>query len=146
MKTTFETIIKGFGNNTGIEVPPDSLEALGSSKRPPVSVTVAGYTYKSTVASMSGKYMISLSKAHREASGLKAGDAVTVTLELDAGVREVEVPIPLRKALVDAKLDVVFSKLAYSKRKEFARQIVDAKTEETRQKRVKKVIETISQL
>jgi bifunctional DNA-binding transcriptional regulator/antitoxin component of YhaV-PrlF toxin-antitoxin module len=144
-RTTFKTAIKGFGNNTGIEVPEEALEELGSGKRAPVNVSIGSYSYKSTVGVMNGMFLISLPKAHREAAGLKAGDKITVTLELDEGIREVEVPKSLQTALVSAKLDQVFSKLAYSKRKEFARQINEAKTDETRDRRIAKVIEAVKQ-
>ncbi len=83
MKTTFTTTIQATGNNTGIEVPPENVAALGSSKKPAVTVTVSGYSYPSTVAVMGGKFMIPLSKAHRETAGLRAGDQVEVTLELE---------------------------------------------------------------
>jgi antitoxin component of MazEF toxin-antitoxin module len=98
-KTTFSTMIKGFGNNTGIEVPLESLEVLGKGKRPPVTVHVGHCSYKNTVGMMSGISLISLPKAHRDAAGLKAGDEVTVTLELDDGIREVEVPQSPQTAL-----------------------------------------------
>ena len=144
MQTTFDTVVLGFGNNTGIEVPAENLAELGSGKRLPVTVTVAGYSYRSTVAVMGGRTLVSLSKAHREAAGLQAGDAVTVTLALDAGPREVVVPSQLEAALDRAGLTEQFAALAYSKRKEFARQVADAKTDATRQRRVAKVVEALS--
>ena len=144
MQTTFETVILGFGNNTGIEVPAESLSALGTGKRPPVIVTVDGYTYNSTVAVMGGRSLISLSKAHRDAAGLKAGDAVTVSLQLDEGPRSVEVPQQLAAALAAAGLTERFAGLAYSKRKEFARQVQEAKAEETRERRIAKVLDALS--
>lgn len=144
MKTTFSTNIKAFGNNTGIEVPPENMAELGTSKKPAVKVTVSGYSYPSTVAVMAGNYMISLSKAHREAAGLKAGDAVEVTLELDTSPRTVEVPEELAKALSNAGVQKTFAALAPSKRKEFVRQVEDAKTQETRERRIAKILERLS--
>jgi hypothetical protein len=144
MKATFETVIRGFGNNAGIEVPDDVIEKLGHTKRPPVVVTVGSYSFKSTVGVMSGLSLISLSKAHRDASGLAAGDRVKVTLELDAGTREVEVPDELKKALTKAKLTKTFDALSYSRRKEFARQVADAKAADTRDRRIAKIIETLA--
>ncbi len=142
-KTTFQTTIKGFGNNTGIEVPSESIDELGSGKRPPVEVKIGNYMYKSTVGVMGGMYLVSLSKAHREASGLSAGDKITVTLELEEGVREVEVPKYLKSTLVKENLYDVFSKLTYSKRKEFVRQVNEAKGEDTRDRRIIKIIELL---
>lgn len=62
------------GNNTGIEVPPDVLAGLGSSKRPKVRVTLNNdYVFETTIASRAGKYLIAFSKARREETGLGAG-------------------------------------------------------------------------
>jgi bifunctional DNA-binding transcriptional regulator/antitoxin component of YhaV-PrlF toxin-antitoxin module len=140
MKTTFTTKLSGFGNNTGIEVPEVNVKELGTSKKPPVNVDVNGFVYKSTVAVMHGKYLISFPKANREATGLKAGDNITVTLELDEGIREVIIPEELQTALSSNKLSDVFNKLSYSRRKEFARQVNDAKAEETKIRRIEKII------
>ncbi len=54
MKTSFKTIIKAFGNNTGIVVPEENLLELNAGKKPPVKVNVNGYEYQSSIASMSG--------------------------------------------------------------------------------------------
>lgn len=141
--TTFKTKIKSFGNNTGIEVPEKNIQELGESKKPPVTVHVNNYIYKSTVGIMGGKFMISLPKAHREAAGLKGGDEVKIILELDDGFREVVIPSELKSALKKSKLEAKFNKLAYSKRKEFARQIAEAKGEDTKKRRLDKIIESI---
>ncbi len=143
-KTTFKTHIKQSGNNTGIEVPPENMAELGSSKKPAVKVNVSGYSYNNTVAVMGGKYMISFSSAHRAASGLKGGDAVEVTLELEAAPRTLEVPADLQKALSKAKLEAVFENQAPSRRKEFVRQVEEAKTAETRERRIAKVLQALA--
>ena len=143
METTFQTEIRGFGNNTGIEVPAESIAELGAGKRPPVQVTVAGYTYPSTVAVRGGTFLISLSKAHREASGLSAGDSVEVTLVLDDGPRTVDIPLALAEALKAAGQIEAFAALSYSKRKEFCRQVADAKAEDTRSRRIGKVVDSL---
>jgi hypothetical protein len=144
MQTTFDTVNLGFGNNTGIEVPAQNLAELGDTKRPSVVVTVAGYSYKSTVGVMGGRTLISLSKAHRDASGLTAGAAVVVTLVLDDEPRSVEVPPQLQVALEAAGLTARFAGLAYSKRKEFARQVAEAKSDDTRERRIGKVLAALS--
>ena len=144
MKATFKTVIRAFGNDAGIEVPDDVIAKLGATKKPPVVVTMGKYTFKSTVGVMGGLSLISFSKAHRDASGLAAGDAVSVTLELDEGPREVDVPAELLKALKKAGLTKAFDTLAYSKRKECARQVAEAKTSETRERRIAMVIDSLS--
>jgi uncharacterized protein YdeI (YjbR/CyaY-like superfamily) len=143
MKTTFVTTIKAVGNNTGIEVPERNMKELGESKKPAVKVNVTGYSYLGTVAVMGGRYMIALSKANREAAGLKAGDKVTVTLELETTPRTVDVPDELAKALSKAGARKTFDALAPSKRKEFVRQVVEAKAPETRERRIEKIVSSL---
>ena len=147
MQATFKTRVAGKeGSPTGIEVPASAIAELGGGKKPAVQVSLSGYQYPSTVAVMRGKFMIPLSAAHRAASGLKAGDPIEVVLELDTGPRLVEVPHDLDRALDKARLRDVFAALATSKRKEFARQVVEAKAEETRARRIAKIVEQLRAL
>lgn len=141
--TTFETVILGMGNNTGIEVPAENLAELGSSKRPAVAVTVSNYSYRSTVGVMAGRSLVSLPKAHRDAAGLAAGDRVVVSLVLEEGRRDVELPSALTQALQEAGLAAAFEQLAYSKRKEFARQVAEARADTTRERRIAKVLDAM---
>ncbi|MEZ4671099.1 MAG: YdeI/OmpD-associated family protein [Anaerolineae bacterium] len=144
-KVTYKTKIKASGNNTGLEVPPEVIAQLGTSKKPAVVVTIGSYTYRNTVAVMGDKFMISFSKAHREASGLKGGDAVEVTLELDTAPRTVEVPADLAAALeTHPGATEKFDRLAPSRRNEFVRQVVEAKAQETRERRIAKIISTLT--
>lgn len=131
------------GNNTGIEVPAEVIEALGGGKKPAVKVVVNGYALQGTVAVMGGRYLIAFSAAHRAASGLKGGDAIEVDIELDAAPRTVEVPADFAQAMEAATLRAAFDKLAPSHRKEHVRAIEEAKTPETRQRRIDKAIEKL---
>jgi Domain of unknown function (DUF1905) len=64
---------------TGIPVPTDVVDRLGQGKRPPVRVTINGHTYRSTVASRGGEFMLPISAEHRGEAGVAAGDAGTST-------------------------------------------------------------------
>lgn len=125
---------------TGIVVPPEVVESLGAGKKPPVAVTVNGYAYRTTVAVMGGKYMIPFASEHRAASGINGGDAIEVDIELDSAPRVVEIPDDFQAALDAAGVDEAFDKLAFSHRKEHVRAIEDAKTPETRARRIDKAI------
>jgi hypothetical protein len=59
------TILQSGKTTTGIQVPAEVVEALGSGKRPAVKVTVNGYTYRSTVAVLGGAYMVGVNAEHR---------------------------------------------------------------------------------
>lgn len=140
MKTTYQTIVIGDGNHASIEIPDKHLAEIGGNKRAPLKITINGYTYQSTATGVGGKCMVVFPTRDREASGTKAGDRVTVTLELDDGYRHVDVPAVLGEALAKNGLDKAFHDLIYSKRKEFARQVSDAKADETRKRRIAKII------
>jgi uncharacterized protein DUF1905/bacteriocin resistance YdeI/OmpD-like protein len=141
----FSAIIEqGDKTATGIEVPAEVVASLGSSKHPKVRVTIKGYTYRSSVASMGGRFMLGVSAKVREGAGVAGGDKVTVDMELDTEPREVVVPPDLAAALkrnADAKR--VFDGLSYSKKQRFVLPIDDAKTAETRQRRVDKAIDAL---
>ena len=96
----FHTTIQLNGKTaTGIEVPPEIVSSLGSSKRPSVRVTIRGYTYRSTVAPMGGVFMLPVSAEVREGAHISAGDEVDVAVELDSEPREVSVPTDFANAL-----------------------------------------------
>ena len=135
------TILTAGKTATGIEVPPEVVEALGSSKRPPVRVTVNGYTYRNTIAVMGGKYMVGVSAEHRAGAGVAGGDVVDVDIELDDAPRTVEVPPELAKALAKDKVaKATFDRLSYSNQRRHADGITGAKTAETRQRRLDKTL------
>jgi hypothetical protein len=135
------TILTAGKTATGIEVPPEVVEALGASKRPPVRVTVNGYTYRNTIAVMGGKYMVGVSAEHRAGAGVGGGDMVDVDIELDDAPRTVEVPPELAKALAkDKAAKATFDGLSYSNQRRHADGIASAKTDETRQRRLEKTL------
>jgi hypothetical protein len=142
---TFHTTILQTGKNTaGIQVPQEIIEKLGGGKRPLVRVTINKYTYRSAVAVMDSKYMISFSSEHRKAAGVQGGDQADVTLELDLEPRNVEIPKDLKEALIEANALDAFEKSAPSMQKEYVRQVEEAKAQETRQRRITKIVEKLS--
>lgn len=126
---------------TGIEVPDDVVTSLGSGKRPAVNVTINGYTYRSTVASMGGVFMLPVSAEVRDKANIAAGDEVEVELELDTAPREVEVPADFNAALDDdAEARRFFETLSYSNKRRLVLAIEGAKAAETRQRRIAKTV------
>lgn len=144
MAVTFNTtIFQAEGKNaTGFEVPAEAITALGGSKKPLVKVSLNGYTYRTAVGIYGTTFLIPVTAAHRQESGLKAGDAVEVVLELDTEPRIIEVPDDLASALATAGVREQFDALATSRRKEFVRQVEEAKTRETRERRIAKVVDS----
>src|SRR5216684_7957392 len=114
----FRTKILAAGKTAaGIEVPAKVVAALGSSKRPPVRATINGFTYRSTVAVMGGKFMLGVSNEVRANAGVAAGDTVDIDLELDTEARDVPIPPDFAAALArNAKATKFFESLSYSKK------------------------------
>jgi hypothetical protein len=122
---------------TGFAVPPDVVTAMGKGKRPPVLVTIGAHTYRSTVAAYGDVFMLPLSAEHRTAAGVKAGDEVQVTIALDLAPRIVEVPPDLAAALAaQPGASAAFDALSYTLRKEYVRQVEEAKAPATRERRI----------
>jgi hypothetical protein len=138
------TILQGDKTATGIRVPDEVVEALGSGRRPAVRVTIKGYTYRSTVAVVSGAFMVGVSAEHRAGAHVAGGDEVDVDIELDTAAREVTVP-----AEFAAALDAVpaarrtFDGLSYSNKSWHVLQFEGARTDETRQRRLAKSLEAL---
>jgi Bacteriocin-protection, YdeI or OmpD-Associated/Domain of unknown function (DUF1905) len=140
------TLLLGGKTATGIEVPAEVVTQLGQSKRPAVRITINGYTYRSTVAPLSGAFMLPVSAEVRENAGVTAGDEVDVDLELDTEPREVVVPADLRDALEDdADAKRFFDGLSYSNKRRIVLSIEDAKTAETRQRRIAKAVSMLQE-
>jgi hypothetical protein len=135
------TILQAGKTATGIQIPDDVIEKLGSSKRPAVRVTINGYTYRSTVAVMGGRFMVGVSAENREKAKVAGGDKVDVEIELDTEPREVALPSDFEAALNrHGKVRKYFDGLSYSKQKAFVQGIEGAKTAETRQRRIDKAV------
>jgi hypothetical protein len=147
MKETFKTnILQEEGMQaTGIRVPAEIITLFGMGKKPKVKITLNGYSYRTTVAAYGDVYMLPLSKEHRTAAGVKAGDVLEVTLEPDLEPRTVEIPADLAEAMAgEPGLRAAFDAHSYSSRKEFVRQVEDAKTPETRARRIVGVLTKLS--
>jgi len=147
MTATFATtVVQEAGMNaTGIPVPAEAVAALGAGKRPKVTVSLNGYTYRSTVAAYGDVFMLPLSAAHREMAGIKAGDEVEVTIVLDTAPRIVEAPADLTAALAEKPGAVAaFEALSYTMRKEYVRQVEEAKAQETRTRRIAGIVAKVA--
>ena len=138
------TILQGDKTATGIHIPDEVVEALGSGKRPPVRVTINGFTYRSSVAVVSGRYMVGVSSENRAGAGVAGGDEVDVDIDLDTAPREVVVPADFAAALdAEPKARETFDKLSNSNKGWHVSQVTGAKTDETRQRRIVRSVETL---
>lgn len=141
----FHTVVELGGKTaTGIRVPPEVVAALGSGKKPAVRVTINGFTYRSTVAVYGGEFFLPVSAEVRAGAGIAAEDEIEVAVELDTEPREVVVPHDLTAALEsEPEARRFFDALSYSNKRRIVLGIEDAKTAETRQRRIDKAIEKL---
>ena len=125
----------------GFAVPEDVVLALGKGKRPPVTVTINGYTYRSTVAPMGGRYLIGVSAENRAAAGVHGGETHDIELTLDSAPREVELPADFAAALAaEPAAAATFERLSPSNKGYHTALFADAKSDETRRRRIEKSI------
>lgn len=138
------TLELGGRTATGLEVPDEVVTGLAAGKRPKVTVTINGYTYRSSIAVMGGRYLLPVSAEVRAGAGVAAGDVVEVEVALDDAPREVAVPEDLAAALAaDPAAAAAFATLSYSHQSRHVLAVEGAKAAETRARRVAKTIEVL---
>ena len=138
------TLLEAGKTAVGMVVPPDIVESLGAGKRPPVRITINGYSYRNTIAVMGGKFMVGVSAEHRAGANVKGGDVVEVGIELDTAPREVSDPADFAAALdADAGAKRAFDKLSFSNRQRHVLSVEGTKNPETRARRIAKAIDTL---
>jgi Bacteriocin-protection, YdeI or OmpD-Associated/Domain of unknown function (DUF1905) len=142
----FRAVLELHGKTaTGFAVPAAVVEALGSNRRPPVLVTIGPHTYRSTIAARGGVYLLGVSAENRSLAGVSAGEEVDIDVVLDTEPREVELPDDFAQALNAVPgLRQAFDALAFTHRKEHVRAIEDAKTADTRTRRINKAVEKLT--
>jgi len=125
----------------GLEVPDEVVDALGGGKRPPVTITINGHSWRSRIAVMQGRYLIGLSKANRQGAGVATGDDVHVDVQLDVDPRVVVEPTDFTRALdADPAARAAYDRLSYSHKREHVRAIESAKKPETRARRIEAAV------
>ena len=135
------TLLLGGKTATGVRVPDEVMAALGGGKRIPVTVTINGTRYASTIATMRGEPMIPVSAEIRSAAGIAAGDNITVALERDDAPRTVDLPADLAEALrADPAASDRFGTLSYTNQRRHVLAITGARTTDTRTRRIQRVL------
>lgn len=119
-------------------------KAVFGKVRAPVKVTLNGYTYRSTIASMGGPPCIPLRKSNREAAGLEGGETIEVRLELDTEERVIKPAADFVKALrAMPPAWERWRELSFSHQREHVESIEGARTPETRARRIDRAAQAI---
>jgi Domain of unknown function (DUF1905)/Bacteriocin-protection, YdeI or OmpD-Associated len=127
-----------------IIAPFDVPQTFGQKARVPVRGTINGFPYRSSLMPMDGCYAMVVNRTIREGAGVKAGDEVDVVMERDTEDRTVEAPLELARELKKSKkAQERWEKLSFTHKKEMARYIIEAKQEETKKRRLAKVMQVL---
>lgn len=128
-----------------VEVPAEVVEALGGGGRIPVNATFNGIPYRGSIVRMGGGPCLGVLKSIVEEAGVDYGDTLDVVVERDAAERTVEPPPELKKALAaNRTAAAAWEKLSFTRRKELARGIEDAKKAETRERRLRAAVDELT--
>jgi hypothetical protein len=141
MAVVFRTTLQGSGGAVGIEVPEAEMAKLGPARKYPVVVTIGEYSFRNTVSWYKGAYMIGFSAENRASSGLSGGDEVEVSLEIDDQPRVLQLSNEFQAAL-GARLEA-FRELSFSKQRGFYEPWEKAKSQETRDKNLAKILDVL---
>ncbi len=142
-KLRFRLKIEGkeAGVVAAITPPVDVVEYFGTRGRVPIRGTLNGFAFRSSLMPMDGCHIMPVNKALRKGAGAVPGDLVDVVMERDGAERTVEVPPELKKELAKSKMaQERWNGLAFTHKKEMANSIAGAKQDETRKRRLAKVI------
>jgi Bacteriocin-protection, YdeI or OmpD-Associated/Domain of unknown function (DUF1905) len=135
---------KEVGVVAAIAPPVDVPEFFGTRARVPVRGTINGYPYRSSLSPCGGRHMMPVNKLLLAGAGAQPGDVVDVVMERDEEERTVEAPPVLKKALAKNKAaQANWEKLSFTHKKEMALAIVGTKQEETRARRLGKIVEIL---
>jgi hypothetical protein len=142
----FQAVLETEANSTFtfITIPFDAKEVFGTG-RPSVRVTLNGYEYRSTLAPYGGVHYLGVNQTVRSAAQVKAGDTVTVMLQLDVEPRAIKAPADFTRALkANPAAQARWQQLSFTHQKEYVAAIEGAKKPETRARRMAKAIDRLA--
>ena len=141
------TIEAATGGGAAAQVPPEVRDALGGNRQLRVTGTLNGTPFRSSTMPYRGAFYVGIHKAAREGAGVGIGDEVELTLILDDAPRTLELASELDAALgAEPQLRERFDGLSFSRRRELAEPIAEAKKLETRQARLEKAIARLREM
>ena len=127
-----------------LKPPFDVVETFKRKGRVPVKGTINGFPFRSSLMNMGDGHMMVVNAEVRAGAKCKAGDTVSIVMELDGDVRKVEVPAYLQKLIAaDPKAKEFWAKLSFTHQKEYVREIDGAKRPETREKRIAAMMDAL---
>jgi hypothetical protein len=145
-KYLFHAVIESGGGGSAFVIIPFDVEKEFGQKRVKIKATIDGEPYRGTLVRMgSPHHVLIVLKEIREKIGKTVGDEISIELEEDLDLRQVEIPADLQKALQsEPAAHAFFNRLSFTHQREYVRWITEAKREQTRQTRIQRTIEMLS--
>lgn len=132
------------GGGAAAQIPPDVTAALGGLKQMRVTGTLNGTPIRTSTMPYRGGFYVGLHKAAREAAGVVIGDEVELELMRDDSPRVLDIPEELERVFTsEPALRERFDGLSFSRRRDLAGPISEAKKPETRTARLEKAVATL---
>jgi len=132
---------KEAGVVSAITPPIDVFETFQTRGRVAVRGTINGFPFRSSLMPMGGCHMMPVNKTLCRGAGVNPGDTVDLVMEKDVEERTVAAPAELERLLKKSKkARERWEELSFTHKKEMASSITGAKQEETRKRRLAKVI------
>jgi hypothetical protein len=146
-KYQFQAVIEAGDGGGAFVIVPFDVEKTFGKKRVKIIATIDSEPYRGTLVRMgTPHHMLIVLKEIREKIGKSIGDEVAVELEEDFKQRIVEVPVDIQKALeMEPAAQAYFNHLSYTHQREYVQWVTDAKREQTRQSRIRRMIEMLVQ-
>ncbi len=139
MRLSLELVAHG-GNTAGFEIPDEVVAELGGGNRPKVVLRIGEHEFRASIARMGGQFLLGLSQERRAEAGVAAGQVLDIEITLDEAPRTVDVPDDLQAVLdADPAASTAWQAWSFTKQKEAARQLTEAKRPETRATRLEKI-------
>ena len=145
-KLRFHVKLEGEEGSTAtwMNAPFDVQKTFGTKARVPVRGTINGFPFRSSLMPMGGCHGMAVNRTMREGAKAEAGDVVDVVLQRDSEEHSVEAPTELKKELArNKKAQERWGQLSFTHKKEMALSITGAKQEETKQRRLAKVMQVL---
>lgn len=141
------TIEAATGGGAAAQVPPEVRDALGGNRQIRVTGTLNGTPFRSSTMPYRGAFYVGIHRAVREEAAVDIGDEVELTLVRDDAPRTLELAPELEAALgAEPALRQRFDGLSFSRRRELADPIAEAKKPETREARLEKALTRLREM
>lgn len=141
------TIINAGSGGAYVEFPFNTEELYATTGRVPVRVSIEGVPYRGSMVRMgTERHILIILKEIRAKIQKTFGDEVQIEVEYDNQPREIVVTGNIQKGLQkNATAQAAFDKLAYSHQREYVLWIEAAKKDETRKRRIEKMIKELEE-